>query len=304
MTFSDLPGPVTVAIQNTPKGWVFTRPWIRFFTRQRQLTDESKLVGEIKAYGGVAVPDGYLACNGAAVSRSTYSLLFTVISTTYGVGNGSTTFNVPDLRGRTLLGTGTGEGLTARTAADQGGVETHQLVEAELPSHNHVQDAHNHTQDAHNHTQDAHLHVQDAHTHVQDTHNHTQDAHNHTQDAHNHTQDAHDHAGLSADSFVMDGAGSEYDTDTADKGVAATDTAEATATNQAATATNQAATATNQTTVAVNQNTTAVNQNTTAINQAETATNQAATATNQATGADGVHQNMPPFLAITHIIRF
>jgi microcystin-dependent protein len=56
--------------------------------------------GTILAYGSITVPDGYLRCNDAAVSRTTYAALFAIIGTTYGVGDGSTTFNVPDLRDR------------------------------------------------------------------------------------------------------------------------------------------------------------------------------------------------------------
>ena len=57
-------------------------------------------VGAIKPWTKTTAPDGYLLCNGAAVSRSTYADLFAVISTTYGSGDGSTTFNVPQLQGK------------------------------------------------------------------------------------------------------------------------------------------------------------------------------------------------------------
>jgi microcystin-dependent protein len=61
-------------------------------------------VGTIMMWAGSTAPTGWLLCNGAAVSRTTYSDLFAVISTTYGTGNGSTTFNVPDLQRRFPLG--------------------------------------------------------------------------------------------------------------------------------------------------------------------------------------------------------
>ncbi len=60
--------------------------------------------GSIVSYGGTAAPTGWLICNGAAVSRSVYSLLFNAIGTAYGAGDGSTTFNVPDLQGRVPVG--------------------------------------------------------------------------------------------------------------------------------------------------------------------------------------------------------
>jgi microcystin-dependent protein len=62
--------------------------------------------GLISAFGGTSAPTGWLACDGSAVSRTTYSDLFSAIGTTWGVGDGSTTFNVPDLRGAFLRGSG------------------------------------------------------------------------------------------------------------------------------------------------------------------------------------------------------
>lgn len=79
----------------------------------------------------------YLLCDGAAYSRETYADLFAEIGTTFGVGDGSTTFNVPDAEGRVPLVAGSGSGLTARTMGDKGGEETHLLTAAEIPPHNH-----------------------------------------------------------------------------------------------------------------------------------------------------------------------
>jgi len=93
--------------------------------------------GTILAFAGVGAPAGYLLCDGTAVSRSTYAALYAAIGTTWGVGDGATTVNTPDLRGRSPLGAGSGPGLSARAVADTGGTETHQLVTAELPSHTH-----------------------------------------------------------------------------------------------------------------------------------------------------------------------
>jgi len=60
--------------------------------------------GAILQYGAASAPTGYLLCDGAAVSRTTYAALFTITSTLYGVGDGSTTFNLPDFRGRVPAG--------------------------------------------------------------------------------------------------------------------------------------------------------------------------------------------------------
>lgn len=69
--------------------------------------------GAVMAFAMNTAPTGWLACNGAAVSRSTYSALFSAVSTTYGNGDGSTTFNLPDLRGYFVRGSGTNSDGTA-----------------------------------------------------------------------------------------------------------------------------------------------------------------------------------------------
>ncbi|MBX3242385.1 MAG: tail fiber protein [Chitinophagaceae bacterium] len=93
--------------------------------------------GVIQSFAGSTAPTGYLMCNGQAVSRTTYAGLFAAIGTTYGTGDGSTTFNLPDLRGRTAIGAGAGTGLSSRTLAATGGAETHTLTVDQLPAHNH-----------------------------------------------------------------------------------------------------------------------------------------------------------------------
>lgn len=97
-------------------------------------------VGTIIAYGGTSTPSGgWLPCDGSAVSRATYSALFTAISTTWGAGDGSTTFNVPDFRRRTAVGSGgTGTGVLGNAAGNTGGAETVTLSITEMPAHTHA----------------------------------------------------------------------------------------------------------------------------------------------------------------------
>lgn len=90
--------------------------------------------GTIIPYGAASAPTGYLLCNGTAVSRTTYSALFAIIGTAYGVGDGSTTFNVPDMRGNVPVGKG---GSDVAEIGDAGGEQTHTLVTGEIPSHTH-----------------------------------------------------------------------------------------------------------------------------------------------------------------------
>lgn len=104
--------------------------------------------GSIIQWGGATAPVNWLLCDGSAVSRTTYASLFAAIGTSYGTGDGSTTFNLPDLRGRVPVGK---NGGSFGTLGATGGAETHTLSINEMPSHTHVQNSHNHTQDAHNH---------------------------------------------------------------------------------------------------------------------------------------------------------
>ena len=106
--------------------------------------------GVVMPYAGPSAPANWLLCGGQAVSRTDYGSLFAVIGTTYGSGDGSTTFNVPDLRGRVVAGVdnmgGTDAGRLdwANTLGTNGGAQTHTLTEAQIPRHTHVQNAHSH----------------------------------------------------------------------------------------------------------------------------------------------------------------
>lgn len=93
--------------------------------------------GDIKLSAVASPPAGWLLCDGSAVSRSTYANLFAAIGTTYGSGDGTSTFNVPDLRGRVPVGAGTGPGLSTRYRGNTGGEEAHSLTAAENGAHSH-----------------------------------------------------------------------------------------------------------------------------------------------------------------------
>jgi len=111
-----------------------------------QSTDQFIPAGAMMPYAGTSAPSGWLLCDGSAVSRTTYATLFALVSTTYGVGDGSTTFNLPDLRGRTFIGLdnlgGTPKNIVTDANADslggEVGTETHTLSESEMPAHTHT----------------------------------------------------------------------------------------------------------------------------------------------------------------------
>lgn len=108
-----------------------------------QVSGDTLPVGCIVPFTSDVVPENWLLCNGQAVSRTEYALLFSIIGTTYGVGDGSTTFNLPDLRGRIPLGKGTGTGAGGEAynfeLGNKGGEYSHILTVGEMPSHNHLQ---------------------------------------------------------------------------------------------------------------------------------------------------------------------
>ena len=107
-------------------------------------------------FGGDVAPSGWFLCDGAEVSRTTYAALFAALGTKFGVGNGSTTFNLPDMRGRVVAGkdnmggtpagrlTTAGAGFVGNTIGAAGGAQTHTLTTAQTESHNHGGGVHSH----------------------------------------------------------------------------------------------------------------------------------------------------------------
>lgn len=115
--------------------------------------------GVMMPYAGSTAPDGWLLCDGSAISRTTYANLFAVLSTTFGSGNGTSTFNIPNTSGRTIVGAGTGArdgesgtgaisggtALTARALGAWTGKESNTIASTNLPPHTHGLSSHTHT---------------------------------------------------------------------------------------------------------------------------------------------------------------
>ena len=119
-------------------------------TAAKLSSDAAFTAGMLMPYAGSSAPTGWLLAYGQEISRTTYASLFSAIGTTYGVGNGSSTFNLPDLRGRVIagqddMGGASGNRLTNQTGGldgdalgATGGAETHTLTTAQMPSHSHT----------------------------------------------------------------------------------------------------------------------------------------------------------------------
>lgn len=150
---TNVTGKADTAITDPPSGygrfgWKVVSGTTELFYRddagnEAQITEQGIVkgnpVGSGMEFYGATAPDGWLFCDASAVSRTTYSALFAVIGTTYGAGDGSTTFNLPDMRGRVPLGVGTGDAsdATAHALADKEGTESHTLITGEMPAHTH-----------------------------------------------------------------------------------------------------------------------------------------------------------------------
>jgi microcystin-dependent protein len=97
-------------------------------------------LGEIRMFGGNYAPQGWALCSGQLMSISQNTALFSLLGTMYG-GNGTTTFALPDLRGRIPMNFGQGPGLTDRSQGEMGGEETVTLLSQQMPMHTHVPNA-------------------------------------------------------------------------------------------------------------------------------------------------------------------
>lgn len=164
---------------------------------RKAYVDNYTPAGVITQYGGTTAPTGWLLCQGQAISRvnALYTRLFTAIGTNYGIGDGSTTFNVPNLQGRIPVGRDSTQS-EFDALAETGGSKTHTLTTANMPSHQHgvgtilpstIAD-HIHgigTIAAAGTDLGSHTHTQNAHTHTVSTSTTTTGDHNHPWTAQN-----------------------------------------------------------------------------------------------------------------------
>ena len=150
---SDLATRLSIALANTGtilltgfSGLITDRGLTAVSPTQLQVMNHTP-IGVLAPFSGSSPPVNWLLANGQSVSRTVYSKLFAVCGTTYGVGDGSTTFNVPDLQGRTIImvdgaanriTAASTNGANADTLGGVGGAETHTLVTSEMPAHTHT----------------------------------------------------------------------------------------------------------------------------------------------------------------------
>jgi microcystin-dependent protein len=110
-----------------------------FYARGNYYLDNQILIpaGTVIQSAAINVPGGWLECNGQLLNKVAYADLFAAIGNTYGGLSTDASFNLPDARGRTAIGVGSGAGLTARGLGAKDGAETHTLTAGELPAHSH-----------------------------------------------------------------------------------------------------------------------------------------------------------------------
>lgn len=118
--------------------------WISLLQSNATAVDNNFLVptGAMLDWGTGTPPTGWLICDGSAVSRTTYADLFTLWSTVYGVGDGTTTFNIPDMRERVVVGYKAASSEFG-TLGQTGGEKTHVLTTTEMPAHTHALSTYN-----------------------------------------------------------------------------------------------------------------------------------------------------------------
>ena len=237
-------------------------------------------IGSVTPFAGQSAPSGWLLCNGAAVSRTTYAALYAIIGTTYGSGNGSSTFNLPDMQGRFLLGVN-----SDHARGTKGGEESHILTVDEMPSHTHTQNAHNHSASGSSASAGAHTHTLT----VNSGGNHNHSASSGSAGSHRHNWLWGTNGPANGDNIMAGWGGlnsSNAYTDGLQIALAGAHTHSITVNsggshNHSGTAQSAGA-----------------HSHTISVSVSST------TATNQNTGGGKAHNNMPPYLAMNYIIKY
>ena len=167
----------------------FTIVWVGasyYIVGHRQIDEGSVPAGAVMGYTDNTIPSGWTLGNGGTLSRTgDGARLFALWGTRYGSGNGSTTFNKPDYRGRMIVGRRNADSL-----GDEGGARTHTLVNGEMPQHEHSAPRHTHTTPNHTHSIAAHSHTGPNHSHSTPSHSHSISSHSHSIPSHTHIYDA------------------------------------------------------------------------------------------------------------------
>ncbi len=128
------------SISTSTSGYVLTSNGVGVApTFQATTISASVPTGAMLPFGGTSAPSGYVVCDGTAISRTVFADLFAVIGTTWGAGNGTTTFNVPNMARSVAVGSGGSGSVTlGNSVGNTGGEETHTQTINEMPAHTHT----------------------------------------------------------------------------------------------------------------------------------------------------------------------
>lgn len=252
-------------------------------------------IGTIMQYAGLAAPQGYLLCEGQALSKTDYAELYAIIGNYF--GGTETEFYLPDLRERVPVGKNSAK--TDYALGETGGTATVTLTIEQMPSHTHIQNSHNHTQSAHNHGLNSHTHSIPAHSHGLNNHTHSFSATTSNKELKG-TFKAYNlaYSTLSASGIVSVSTGetSSYtgnSSNSRSNGVFSINASH----NHTVSGTTGAASGSTANSRALTSG--AASGNTASV----TATNNATTATNQETGGGNAHNNMQPYIVLNYIIK-
>lgn len=252
-------------------------------------------IGTIMQYAGFTAPQGYLLCEGQALSKTDYAELYAIIGNYF--GGTETEFYLPDLRERVPVGKNSAK--TDYALGETGGTATVTLTIEQMPSHTHIQNSHNHTQSAHNHGLNSHTHSIPAHSHGLNNHTHSFSATTSNKElkgtfkAYNLAYSTLSASGIAS---VSTGETSEYTGNSSNSrpnGVFSIDASH----NHTVSGTTGGASGNTANSSALTSG--AASGNTASV----TAINNATTATNQETGGGNAHNNMQPYIVLNYIIK-